>query len=257
RVLRALKDHTAPVLRNIHSTIGDDLHLQRATLVQKVLGALEDAQVVLVAGPAGSGKSAIGKDAVGVLLQDHFVFGFRGEEFAQPHFDATLHAAQVPANRVAIAAILAAQDRKVILVESVERLLEKTTRDAFSDLMTMAADDRGLRLILTCRDYSVEQVRASFVQPGRIKHAVIRVPPLDDAELTQAEPANPSLAIPLKNRTLRNILRNPFLLDKALEISWAVDKPVPESEREFRELFWREIVRADHRVAPGMARRRE
>jgi hypothetical protein len=86
---------------------------------------------------------------------------------------------------------------------------------------------------------------------------VIRVPPLDDAELTQAEAANPALAIPLKNRTLRNILRNPFLLDKALEISWTVDKPVPESEREFRALFWREIVRADHRVSPGMARRRE
>jgi len=257
RVLRALKDHTAPVLRNIHSTIGDNLHLQRAALVQTVLGALEDAQVVLVAGPAGSGKSAIGKDTVGVLSQDHFIFGFRVEEFAQPHFDATLHAAQVPANRVAIAAILAAHDRKVILVESVERLLEKTTRDAFSDLMTMAADDRALRIILTCRDYSVEQVRASFLQPRRINHAVVRVPPLDDTELGEVEATHPVLAIPLANPALRNILRNPFFLDKALGITWSAEKSVPDSEREFRARFWREIVRADHLVAAGMGRRRE
>src|SRR5206468_17420 len=67
----------------------------------------------------------------------------------------------------------------------------------------------------------------------------------------------PTLAIPLKNPTLRNILRNPFFLDKALEISWSEDKPAPNSEREFRALFWREIVRADHRVPAGMGRRRE
>jgi hypothetical protein len=257
RVLRALKDHTSITLRGIRSTIGPDCHLQRAALVQKVLAALEDAQVVLVAGPAGSGKSAIGKDAVTLLSQDHFAFGFRVEEFAESHLDRTLTASHVPANAATFGAILAAQDRKVIIVESVERLLEKTTRDAFSDLMTLAADDRGMRVILTYRDYSVEQVRASFLQPARIKYTVVRVPPLDDAELTQAESANPALAIPLKNPALRNILRNPFFLDKALEISWSGEKPVPESEREFRARFWREIVRADHRVPVGMGRRRE
>src|SRR5713101_24859 len=251
RVLHALKDHTGLILRGIRSTIGEEFHLQRATLVQKVLGALEEAQVVLVVGPAGSGKSAIGRDAVTLLSQEHFTFGFRVDEFAQPHFDATLHAAQVPANGTMLSAILAAQDRKVILVESVERLLEKTTRDAFSDLMTLARDDGTMHIVLTCRDYSVEQVRASFLQPARIKHTVIRVPPLDDGELTEVEAAHPALAIPLKNRPLRNILRNPFFLDKALEISWSAAKPVPESEREFRALFWREIVRADHRVPPG------
>lgn len=257
RVLRALKDHTSLVLRGIRSTIGPDLHLQRAALVQKVLGELETAQVVLVSGPAGSGKSAVGKDAVSFLGRDHFAFGFRVEEFAQPHFDATLNAGQIPANGATLGVILAAQDRKVVLVESVERLLEKTTRDAFSDLMTLAAADRGMRIVLTCRDYSVEQVRASFLQPARIQHAVVRVPPLDDAELAQAEAALPALAFPLKHLALRNILRNPFFLDKAIEISWSAEKPVPESEREFRALFWREIVRADHRVPAGMSRRRE
>jgi hypothetical protein len=257
RVLIALKDHTAPVLRNIGTTIGKDFHLARAALVQKVLSALEGAQVVLVTGPAGSGKSAVGKEAVNVLAQHHFMFGFRVEEFAQPHFDATLAAAQVPASRAKLAAILGAQDRKVILVESVERLLEKTPRDAFNDLMTLAADDPGVRIVLTCRDYSLELVRTSFLQPHGINHHVIRVPPLDDAELDAIENAYPALAIPLKNPTLRNLLRNPFLLDKALGIPWSADRPLPQSEREFRALFWRQIVRADHRVAPGMGRRRE
>jgi len=257
RVLRALKDHTGLILRGIRSTIGQDFHLQRAALVQQVLSELETAQVVLVSGPAGSGKSAIGKDAVSLLAQDHFTFGFRAEEFAQPHFDATLHAGQIPASGTTLGAILAAQSRKVVLVESIERLLEKTTRDAFSDLMTLTAADGNMCVVLTCRDYSIDQVRASFLQPAGIKHAVVAVPPLEDAELTEVEAALPVLAHPLKNPALRGILRNPYFLDKALEISWSVERSVPESEREFRALFWRQIVRADHRSPAGMARRRE
>ena len=257
RVLQALGDHTEPVLRAIRSTLGDDLHLPRAALVQELLDSLENAQVVLVTGPAGCGKSAVGKDAVGVLASDHFLFGFRVEEFAQAHLDATLAAAQVPANRAKLRAILGAQERKVVLVESVERLLEKTTRDAFTDLMTLAADDRGLRILLTCRDYSVEQVRASFLQPHDINHKVVRVPPLDDSELTDAEVAYPALAIPLKSPGLRDLLRNPFVLDKAIDIPWTSEESLPQTERAFRALFWREIVRGGDRVAPAMGRPRE
>ena len=257
RVLQALGDHTKPVLRAIRSTLGGNLHLQRAALVQKLLDSLENAQVALVTGPAGCGKSALGKDAVGVLASDHFLFGFRVEEFAQAHLDTTLAAAQVPANWANLRAILGAQDRKVVLVESVERLLEKTPRDAFTDLMTLAADDNGLRIVLTCRDYSVEQVRTSFLKPYRINHTVIHVPPLEDTELTEAEVAYPALAIPLKSPGLRDLLRNPFVLDKAIDIPWSSEKPLPQTEREFRALFWREIVRGGDRVPPAMGRPRE
>jgi hypothetical protein len=257
KVLRALKDHTSLTLRTIRTDIGGTFHLQRAALIQSVFDALEQTQVVVVAGPAGSGKSVIGKDAAAVLAPEHFAFAFRAEEFAQPHFDATLHAAQVPANGATLGAILAAQGRKVILIESVERLLEKTTREAFKDLLTLARDDRAMRIILTCRDYSVDLVRVGLLQPERIKHAVITVPPLSDGELEQVQAALPALRVPLEIAALRDILRNPFFLDQALEIDWAENRLAPQSEREFRELFWREIVRADHRPPAGMGRRRE
>ena len=52
-------------------------------------------------------------------------------------------------------------------------------------------------------------------------------------------------------------MRNPYVLDKALQIPWSEERPLPQSEREFRALFWQEIVRVDHRAAAGMPRRRE
>src|SRR5262249_46229210 len=38
---------------------------------------------------------------------------------------------------------------------------------------------------------------------------------------------------------------------------WSVERPLPQSEREFRSLFWQDMVRADHQSMGGMARRRE
>lgn len=257
RVLTALKNHTEFVLRKIRTTIGLDYHLRRAGIVQKVLTAIETKQVVLITGPAGSGKSVIGKEAVTFLAREFLAFGFRVEEFAVAHIDETLHNSQIPVRATELQAILGAQGRKVFLVESVERLLEKPTRDAFSDLMTLAKGDDSLGILMTCRDYSVAQVQASFLQPSGIDHAVIEVPPLDDTELQEIQTAFPSLAVPLANPALRDILRNPYFIDKALQIPWNAGHLLPENERDFRAVFWRQIVRADQNPAAGMPRLRE
>ena len=257
RALQALSDHSALILGGIRSTIGKDLHLGRGHLVQELIERLGSAQVILVSGAAGSGKSGIAKDAVGILATDHFAFCFRAEEFAHPHFDETLQRNQIPANAAMLGAILAGQGLKVMLVESVERLLEASTRDAFTDLLTLVAKDRSWQLVLTCRDYSADLVRACFLAANGVVHSVVTVPPLDDEELQEVEDAHPSLARPLANAALRQLLRNPYVLDKSLQIQWSEDRPLPQSEREFRALFWQEIVRVDHRAAGGMPRRRE
>jgi hypothetical protein len=155
RALRALSDHSALILGGIRATMGTDLHLARGRLVQQVIEKLESAQVVLVTGAqvvlvtgaAGSGKSGIAKDAIGILATDHFAFSFRAEEFARPHFDETLQRNQIPASATMLSAILAGQGRKVMLVESVERLLEASTRDAFTDLLTLVLRDKSWGVI--------------------------------------------------------------------------------------------------------------
>ena len=257
RALGALADHSALVLSGIRSTIGHDFHLPRARLVQSVVDRLEADQVVLLSGTAGSGKSGVAKDAVESLAANHFVFAFRAEEFSRASLDESLHRSQIPVNAKKLGAILAGQARKVLLVESVERLLEASTRDAFTDLLTLVAEDKSWQLLLTCRDYSTDLVRASFLDCSRANDSVVMVPLLDDSELNEVRAAFPSLARPLSNASLRKLLRNPYTLDKARLISWPENKPLPESEREFRTLFWRDIVRVESRAGGGMPSRRE
>lgn len=257
KALRALSDHSALILGGIRSRIGSKLHLRRGRLMQQVIQKLESTQVVLISGPAGSGKSVIAKDALGILSTDHFAFSFRAEEFARPHFDETLQSNQIPANAAMLGAILAGQDRKVLLVESVERLLEKATRDAFTDLLTLVAGDKSWRLVLTCRDYSADLVGKCFLESARVSHSVVTILPLDDGELEEVKGAYPTLARPLANPALRQLLRNPYIVDKALQISWSEERPLPQSEWEFRALFWQDVVRVDQCAIGGMPRRRE
>jgi hypothetical protein len=254
--LRRLAEHSEVVLNGIRSTIGQNVHLAREQLVQSLLEKLEETQVIVVTGPAGGGKSGVAKEAV-LQLTDHFAFSFRAEEFATAHLDETLHKSQISANASMLAAMMAGQSRKLLLVESVERLLEASTRDAFSDLITLLKKDCSWRLILTCRDYSSELVRYSLLQFAGVEHSVLTVPPLNDAELAAVEVAIPKLSRPLSNPNLRHLLRNPYLLDKASQMDWPADRPLPEDERALRAKFWTEIIRADDRPAADMPRRRQ
>jgi hypothetical protein len=257
RALQALSDHSDFVLAGITSTIGTrKLHLPRCRLVQGILDQLESSQIVLVCGPAGSGKSAVAKDVVRILAKDHFVFCLRAEELARSHLDEALHA-QVSATSAQLEAVLAGQARKVLLVEGVERLLEAPAREALTDLLTLVARDRGWRLILTCRDYSSDLIRSCFLQRHEAVHAVVNVPDLDDDEVAEVLTAYPTVARPLSTPALSALMRNLYILDKALLIEWGDDRPLPHSEREFRDRFWRDIIRADDRASFGMPTRRE
>ena len=255
-VLQSLRDHSTLILDGIRSTIGD-FHLGRHHLVQQVIEHLESTQVILISGPAGSGKSVIAKDVLRTIGGDFFTFSFRAEEFAHAHLDESLQAVQISANAATLGVMLAAQDRKVLLVESVERLLEQSTRDAFIDLVTLVAKDKSWRLLLTCRDYSTNLVQSAFLGHEGVIRTVITVPPLDDEELRKTQTTYPILTRPLANTVLCRVLRNPYVLDKALQIDWSENQILPQSEREFRELFWHEIVRVDHYSAGGMPSKRE
>jgi tRNA A37 threonylcarbamoyladenosine biosynthesis protein TsaE len=257
RALNALRDHSSMILDSIFSTIGEEFHFERVSLHRLALEKLDEAQILLVSGPAGAGKSAIAKEIARLFQRDHLVYCFRAEEFAVPHFDNTLQNSQASLNAEGFRALLAAQDRKVILVESVERLLEKSTRDAFSDFLQIVSGDKSLRVILTCRDYSTELVRTSLLEGARVTHVILNVPELSDEELDQVSAEFPLLRVPLAKSELRNVLRNPYVLGRALQISWQSEAILPGSEREFRSLFWREIIRVDHRAYDGMPSRRE
>ena len=87
-----------------------------------------------------------------------------------------------------------------MLVESVERLLEKPTRDAFLDLLSLVKKDKSWRLVLTCRDYSTNLVQTALLGHESMDHSVVTIPPLDDEELGKINTYYPDLTHPLQTQ---------------------------------------------------------
>lgn len=256
-VLRRLSEHSVPIINKIRPTIGQSLRLPRDQPVSLALDCLASHQAIVITGAAGSGKSCVALRALSRLAVDHFTFCFRAEEFATPHLDTTLGHIQAQATASMLQTALACQATKVVLIDSIERLLEKDTREAFNDFLGMLAGDPTWKLILTCRDYSTETVRSALLDGRGISHAPVPVPPLDDGELAEVQAAYPILARPLADPVLRAILRSPYIVDTALRIPWADGRPLPQTEQDFRDLYWKTFIRVDDRAGQGMPRRRE
>jgi len=254
--LRALVEHGRTVRDSIRSTIGSGHEIDRLDELASVLGGLVEHQVVVITGAAGSGKSAIAKKLLSQVEPDCPVLAFQAVEFATAHINETLANSQVALNSQRLQAILAGHDRIVVLVESIERLLEHPTRDAFAHLLQIALHNRSIHLVLTCRDYSVETVRNALLAPLGLLHFVHEVPALTDEQLRLIREAEPNLQVPLQNRQLRSFLATPYLLDLASQLDWEGES-YPNTARSFREKCWRELIRAESFSAASMPRRRE
>lgn len=255
--IMSLKSHSSTILSGVHGEIGGEVVLRRTPLISSSIEKIVENRIIVLSGPAGNGKSAVAKIILEQLDEQYFSFVFRSEEFACSHLDETLHKSGLGISGEGLSALLAGQRKKIILIESVERLLEASVRDSFSDLLRLIEKDNSWKLVVTCRSYSIDLVVASFFGQMGLPYSIIDVPPLSDNELIEVESAIPKLARPLANQKLRKLLRNPYVLDKAARMPWPEDEGLPDNEREFRRSFWKGIVREDDRGNEALPRRRE
>ena len=103
--------------------------------------ARANARSSLITGPAGSGKSAMGKEAVGVLARITSCSAFGSRNSPQPHLDETLATRQVPANwATSFAPSSARRTARSSVSRASSACLKNNARRVY-DLMTLAADD--------------------------------------------------------------------------------------------------------------------
>ena len=252
--MTALTDHTNTTLFGIRTNIAHKVVLPRDQQVMEALAALDTSQILLISGEPGSGKSVVAKLIVEAIQQDEFYLEFRAEEFATSHIDNTFAFADTTGER--FFAMLAGQDTKTILIDSIERLLEASVRDAFSDILRLLQRDHSLRLILTCRDYSLETVKSSFLEAVGLSYKALVIPPLTDDDLSFVASSIPELRHPLELPVLKELLKLPYYLDLASRVDWMLGSP-PDSEREFRLRCWNDVVRRNDQSGEGMPTHRE
>ena len=248
-----LSNRSSTVLESISSTIAGGIDLPREEKIAETVEAIEEKRVVILTGRPGSGKSALAKKVVQRCAGSHTCLSFRAEEFAESHIERVLPDSLSGRQFEA----LLGMQRVLIHVESLERLFEHSTRDAFSDLVRIAERCPNVCLLLTCRDQAVSLAWSAFFERNTLSRSEIKVPPFDDEELQQVTTQFPHLRIPLEQQGLNRLLRIPYLLDMAAKMSWPNRTGMPIDSKAFREKCWHDIIRKDSYAAAGLNDRRE
>ena len=252
--LQLQRDHTQLILGEIRSTIAGSVVLPRDELKRQAGDLLENRRSLILSGAAGSGKSAIAKSLVLSNQGDYECLSFRAEEFAKSSIDDVLRG---PTTGVQLKALLGAQQRALVHVEGVERLLEHPVRDALADLVGIAEECENVHLLLTCRDYAATTAITAFFRRGNLAPAVMSIPPLSDQEMDEVATCLPVLEAPFSNSRIKDLLRNPFLLDVAAKLDWTGKSDLPTDAAAFRRRCWTEVIRCDSVATAAMPDRRE
>ena len=250
---QTLTEHSGTTLDAISTTISG-VTLPRRKIITKAIEALAENQAVVLTGSPGSGKSVLAKTLIHQQSSDYFCLSFRAEEFAESHIDRVLHGSTTGKQ---FAVLLGAQERVLIHVESFERLLEHSTRDAFTDLVTIAEQHPNIRLLLTCRDYSIGTALTAFFMQSKLTFDVVEVPLLDEDETAQVTNKFSKIMNLVFNPRLKRILCVPYFLDMAVIMDWSKQQDIPQNIRSFRERCWSIVIRKDAMTEAGLPDRRE
>ena len=86
-------------------------------------------------------------------------------------------------------------------------------------------------------------VRDAFLTPLKINAAEMSVPLLESSELDEVIRYFPSLQNVASHPRTRELLRNPYYLDKACSVDWSKESTTePLDQRRLREILWRQVV---------------
>jgi hypothetical protein len=257
--LRRLAEHTELTLRGISAEFAPGVTLQRSALVDSALEQIESAQVLLVTGDAGDGKSVVAKQVLDHMARNGVpVFAFRIEEFEAPHIHQALVQMGVQDTLEELSARFALLPRRVLLVDSVERLFELGSRDAFAQLLDSVARDRSWRIILSVRSQSLDLLVSHVLPRSGAPFATLSVDRLTEAELHQVVVRVPRLAAFVNDPRVADILRTPLYLRMACQAREdALDKATAMiGPSGLRRYLWREVVERPAYQRDGLPVRR-
>jgi len=247
-----LKDHSERILASIKNQIGIT-HIERSNLFDQLIPLVETTNFILINGARGSGKSALAKEFSEKIEQEYQVFCLRSEDLDESHLDKVFVSIGLKSTLKELTAHFAMVPKKVLILESVEKILELNQRGAFTDLLHFLKQSCGWTVIATGRDYAYPQITFNFLQPENIYWAALSVELLTDYELETICGDNPSLVPLTENTALNNLLHIPFWAQLAVRATQGgAVFDAQSTEASFRNAVWQHIIAKEDERSKGM-----
>jgi len=242
-VISRLIEHSKRHLARVQKHIGkeEQIQVERRDLIRNLADALEKHPVTVVSGPAGTGKSAATFMALDQSNSYCPCFVFQAREFACTHIDEALGKMRINEPLSRVSAAFALHPRKFLIIESAEHLLESPENDAFYMLLEEVVADPTWHVVITTRSHAAVLVVETFLRKaGNIQ--TFSIPLLADVERDEVLEHFPILKNSALDQDALELLRNPWYLDAACSINWAVTEDTRINRSSLREILWKQVV---------------
>jgi len=229
---------TKLVLAGIYSKLANDIEINRQKINEDFEQKFPKNKLLIFKGEAGAGKSAYAKMLLS-QLQNYAVFAFKSDSFAKRSLKESFPDIRHSFNE--LLQHVSQQQSVVILIDSLEKLLEIENYDAFRELLRICQELSNIKIFITCRSFAWQQIifdlHGDFPQ-----YDFIEIPVLNDVELTEAKEHFPTLNGLFENSNIKQLLRKPFYLNILILHSEITNNNDAISEKTFRKVIWEKVV---------------
>lgn len=236
--------------RNNKNKIGD-LHLDRTSLVEDVESALNEAQIVVIHGNAGVGKSIISSELLEKQKGSRSIFVFRADELLNGTLTQFLTEKGVNCSLDQILDSPILLSEKVIYVDAVENILEAQSFDAIESLLALSKERKDLKILISIRSKYNDNFIAMLATVLPSRRAFVEVPHLSEEEIDIIQIEYDWVKQLFNNVKIADLLKTPFYLNHTISLSNAILSEGEISKRHLIIKLWQKIVVSNNPFREG------
>ncbi|UZO79849.1 ATP-binding protein [Aquimarina sp. ERC-38] len=243
------------LLKPFKNTIGG-YHIDRTIVKKSILESVNQSDISIITGYPGVGKSSIIKDILGEELSDTSPIIFKADQLNKSSLAQVFSEVGINYSLIDLFSLISTTPNKIIVIDSAEKLLEAQPDSAFKQLLSIISENKGIKLLMTCRSYAVNVIKQKFGINSK-KINVVEIPLLDDDEIESVKNEFPQLTNFLLNDKISEVLKSPKYLDftiSAIKENDNISDNINYSE--FKEILWNEVIENSTVTKNGLPRKR-
>lgn len=255
--INKLNEHSRFVLDDMNSNI-DGYRIRRSRQLELLDKNIDENDCVFVTGERGCGKSNLVYSYFESFVKDGLVIVLRIEDLNKTNIRDVLDSLSIRSSLSDIEQRFSFYERKYLVIESLERLLEIENKNGFVELLKFFVQQKGWKIVTTVRDYASRVIESNYFSLFSAKITIQDLPNFDSIELKEVVANTPVLENVEKNMQLHNLMHNPFYLKIAYIVNTSNNHIVQsDGYNEFIDKFWKEVVQKDSLRIGGLPLKRQ
>ena len=220
-------------IKNEISFSDKKIEINRNEILEELSGKASNEQIIFIAGNGGVGKTAIIKEYYSKNADDFPIYFFKANEFeiSTPNLLFGKYTLQnfVQAH--------SNDSKKMIIVDSSERLLDLKNNNAFKEFFYFLRQD-GWKFIFTARSNFLNDINMYFIEQYEANPTTFHIPDLNESEVRVLSEEY-QFELPTDKKLL-NLLKNLFYLNEYLKLCTNGAKV---DFKGFKDNLWNRVVK--------------